>query len=107
MVAEDANSLSEIQTTGGMQLAHEDANHLLLRVDEEIGKEETAPSIRPNRSNLLLSQNFSDDVSVNIGEAEVSSLEAVDQFFVVNPEQMKHRGVEIVNMHDIFNGIVA
>ena len=40
LVAEDTNSLSEIQTAGRMQLAHENANHLLLRVNEEIGKEE-------------------------------------------------------------------
>lgn len=37
---------------------------------------------------LLLSQNVADDVSVDICETEISSLEAVDEFFVVNPEEV-------------------
>ena len=56
---------------------------------------------------LLLSQNVPDDVSVDIREAEVAPLEAVDEFLVVNPEEVKHRGVEVVDMYYIFNGIVT
>ena len=54
-----------------------------------------------------LSQNVADDVSVDICETEISTLETVDEFFVVNPEEVQHRGVEIVDMHDIFNRIIS
>ena len=53
LVAEDADSLSEIQAAARIQLAHENTNHLLLRVNEEIGKEETAPTKRSNWPDLI------------------------------------------------------
>ena len=46
-------------------------------------------------------------MSVDIGEAEVSSLEAVDQFFVVYPEEVEHCGMEVMDMNDILNGIIS
>ena len=59
------------------------------------------------RVSTTLSQNIADDMSVDIRETEVSSLEPVDEFLVVNPEEVEHCCVEIVDMHNIFNGIVT
>ena len=52
-------------------------------------------------------QDLFDDVSVNIGESEVATLESVGQAFVVDPEQMQHGCVQVVDMDFIFYGTVA
>ena len=38
-------------------------------------------------------------MTMHIGEAEVSSLVAVGQAFMVNPHEMKEGGMEIMHMH--------
>ena len=47
-------------------------------------------------------QQFFDDVSGDIGDAEVSALEAVGQFFVIQTEQFQNRGVHVVNVDGFF-----
>lgn len=45
------------------------------------------------------------DVSMNVSEAEVSSLERVNQSFVVNSHQMQDRRIEVVDFHSIFDHV--
>ena len=45
-----------------------------------------------------LSQNFLHEFSVDVGEAEVSSLEAVGELFVVEAEEVEEGGVEVVDV---------
>ena len=45
-----------------------------------------------------LSQNFFHDLSVDVGETEVSSLEAVGELFVVEAEEVEEGGVEVVDV---------
>ena len=52
-------------------------------------------------------QNLFDDVSVNVSQSEVATLESVGQAFVVDPEQMQHGGVQVVDMDFVFHGAVA
>ena len=59
------------------------------------------------KKTLLSSQNVVDDMSVDICETEISTLETIDEFLVVNPEEVEHRGMEVVDMDDIFNGVVS
>lgn len=37
-----------------------------------------------------------------VGEAEISALESVGQFFVIEAEQVQYGGVEIVDMNGVF-----
>ena len=46
-------------------------------------------------------------MSVNIGEAEIAALESVAQFLVIDSQQMKHCGVEIMDVNGIFGDVVA
>ena len=34
-------------------------------------------------------------------------MKAVGQFFVIDAEEMQHRGVQVVDVHSVFNGVVA
>jgi hypothetical protein len=43
---------------------------------------------------------------VNIREPEVAPLETEGELFVVQPEQMKNRGVEIVDVRPVLHGSV-
>ena len=47
-------------------------------------------------------QQFFDDVSGNVGDAEVAALEAVGQLFVIQTEQSQNRGMHVVNVDGIF-----
>jgi hypothetical protein len=46
-----------------------------------------------------------DNVSVNVGQAKISTLETEGQLCVVEAEQMQDRGVEIVDVHGVLNRI--
>lgn len=50
----------------------------------------------------MLGEQFRDNAAVNIGEAEISALEAIDQFFVIKAEQVEKRRLEVVDMNGIF-----
>ena len=54
-----------------------------------------------------LSQNFLRHVTKNIRQAEVAAGVAVCEAFVVEPEEVEHGGVEVVNVHDVFDGAEA
>ena len=75
-----------------MQLTHKETEHLFLKADTvSINKNEMYTktlSVFFIEVLLLLRQNVADDVSVDIRETEISALEAVDEFFVVNPEKV-------------------
>src|SRR5436853_5099910 len=46
-------------------------------------------------------------VSVDIGEAEITPLEAVRQLLMVDAHLVQNGGVEIVNMHRFFHDVIA
>ena len=46
-----------------------------------------------------------DDVAVDVGEAEVAAGVAVGELFVIDAEQVEDGGVEVVDVHSIFNGV--
>ena len=44
-----------------------------------------------------------DDMSVDIGEAEIPAGVSVGEVFVVEPHEVQDGGVEIVNVHLVFD----
>ena len=43
-------------------------------------------------------QNFFNDAAVNISQAEVATLKAISQAFVIEAQQVQNRGLQIVNV---------
>src|SRR6185436_6713992 len=54
-----------------------------------------------------LGEQFLDDVAVNVGEPELTALELVGEFRVVEPHQVKDGRVEIVHFHGVLDDVVA
>lgn len=54
----------------------------------------------------MLGQQRLHDLAVDIGEAVVSTLDAKSEALMVNAEQVKHGGVEIVDLDRIFHDII-
>ena len=52
-----------------------------------------------------LSQNFMDNLAVHIRETEVSSLETISQFRVIETEQMQDRRMKIVHVNAVFGDV--
>ena len=50
---------------------------------------------------------FFDDVTGNVGEAEIAALVAISQPLVIESEQVEHYGVQIADMHWVCDGIPA
>jgi len=46
-------------------------------------------------------------VAVDVGEAHVSRRKAKGAFGVVDAEEVEHGGVEVVDLHFVFDGLVA
>ena len=44
---------------------------------------------------------------MNIRKAEIAALEAVGELLVFDAQLMENGGVEIVNVDDVFHGVVA
>ena len=44
---------------------------------------------------------------MNIRKAEIAALEAVGELLVIDAQLMENGGVEIVNVDDVFHGVVA
>ena len=44
---------------------------------------------------------------MDVGEAVVAAAGAVGQFLVIDAEQMQHRGPEVVDRVDVFDGVIA
>ena len=55
----------------------------------------------------MLGENVVDHVSVNIGESHVSPAKTIGQAFVVHSELVQHCGMEVVDLHFVFNGLIA
>jgi len=45
-------------------------------------------------------------VAVDVGEAEITSLELVGELFVVDPELVENGGVEVVDVNRVFRDII-
>ena len=52
-------------------------------------------------------QDRSDDVAVDVGEAIVAAAETVGQPFMIQAEQVLHRGPEIIDSADVLHRVVA
>ena len=50
------------------------------------------------RPALRSGQNAFNDVAVDVGQAEMASLKAVGELFVVDPELMHHSGLKVVDV---------
>jgi hypothetical protein len=48
-------------------------------------------------------KNPTDDMPVNVGEAHIAAAEAVCEFFVIESEKLKDRGVEVKHFGDILH----
>ena len=54
-----------------------------------------------------LDQKFPDDLAADVGQAEVAALEAVGQPRVVEAEQVQDRGVQVVDVDLVLDGVEA
>ena len=54
-----------------------------------------------------LSKDRLNDLSVDIGQAEVAALVLEGKSFVVDAQQMKHGGLKVMDMHVVFDNIYA
>lgn len=69
----------------------------------ENGFPESIVTFRHSRNNPLR------NISRNVREAEIAALEAVGELFVVDAAEIKHRGVQVVDVHvlAVFDGFVT
>src|SRR5207249_8347560 len=56
---------------------------------------------------VSLSNNLIEDLSVHIRESERATLVAIGQLLVVEAQQMQHRGVQIMHVHQLLHDVVA
>src|SRR6266545_5646780 len=61
---------------------------------------------RPSRGRELC-EDALDRFAVNIGEAEVATLETIDEFLVIDTQTAQDRGIEVVDVHGIFHDVVT
>src|SRR5690348_2712002 len=54
-----------------------------------------------------LRENWTDDVPAHVGQPEMTALEFVSQFGVIDAQAVEHRGVQIVHVHAILDHVVA
>ena len=54
---------------------------------------------RQSISAVASRQNIVHDVSVNIGQAEVTTLITIREASMINSQQMQNRGIQVMNMH--------
>ena len=55
----------------------------------------------------LLHEDLVDDFAVDVGEAEIAAGVAVGELFVVEAEEVQHRGVEVVDVDGLVGGLEA
>ena len=48
-----------------------------------------------------------DDIPVHVGQPEVAALEAIGQPRVVKAHEVQDRGLEIVDVHPVVDGVVS
>ena len=54
-----------------------------------------------------LRQQFFHDASGHIRQPEIAALEAIGEFGMVDAHKVKNRGVQVVDLNGIFDGIIA
>ena len=54
-----------------------------------------------------LCQNVLDDLSVNVSEPIIPSLEAMSQLFVIESQQMEYGGMQVVNVDRLLADVEA
>ena len=52
---------------------------------------------------ITLAENVADDMPADIGQAEITAGIAVGEFFVIKSQEMEHGGVQIVDVHRVFD----
>ena len=58
-------------------------------------------------ANAFSSQDVADDSPVDIRQPEVAAVEAIGQPFVIKAQQMKNRCMKVMEMHAVFNCVIA
>ena len=53
------------------------------------------------------SQDFLDDVPMHVGQAEVAAGVPIRQALVIEPEELEHRGMQVMDMNFAFNRLKA
>src|SRR5262245_18380576 len=61
---------------------------------------ERSPSLRS-------CQHIPHNVSMDVGQPEMPTLEFVGEFCMVNSQAVHHRGVEVVDIHRVFHNVVT
>ena len=59
------------------------------------------------RNEGRLSDQFLDHIPVHIGETEVAALITVGELLVIEAHQFQNRGVQVMHVHLVLNGLVA
>ena len=54
---------------------------------------------------IQLRQQGFDDLTAHVGQAVVTTLKSIGQLCVVQTEEVQNRGVQIVNMNFVFDGV--
>ena len=54
-----------------------------------------------------LAENVANDFAVHVGQSKVASLITVSQLLMVDPEQMKNGGLQIVYVYGVFDHVHA
>jgi hypothetical protein len=50
-------------------------------------------------------QNVAHDVPVDVGQAEITTAESEGQLFVIQPQQVQYRGMQVVHRADVFDRV--
>src|SRR5713101_3881501 len=66
-----------------------------------------SPRLRVSASPCFLGQELLYYISLNIGQAELPALETVGELGVVQTHQVEDRGVQVVDMNPVLDGVVA
>lgn len=66
-----------------------------------------SPAIRLVGRPVDSGQNLFNDLAVNVGQAEITSLETVGQTLVVDSQAMQDRCVQVMNVHGLVRDIIA
>ena len=54
-----------------------------------------------------LGEDFFDDVAMHVGQTEVTTGVAVRQALVIEPQELEHRGVQVMDVDLVFDGLKA
>ena len=93
------------------------AVHVLARIHSHNGSDnvgtirepasDTPPGATPQRNQRLLCQNSPNHLSGHVGQTEIAALVSVGHPLVVDTQQVEHRGMQIVDLDHVLDGMIA